>query len=231
MNDSFLEFITTGKYLPAVGVALIAIVSLARAGLATRWPWFAGQIGGYVLGYGAAAALYVGAALRDGAGLSLGLFGAALAAGWAAAGGFEHFRDVLTSLRKVPPAPPRAVVVSMAMLISLVVGCSSCKTIADSKPGSAIIDCTVANMAQLDALKKDLAVLLQGTPDWSAILQHAKGAGVTIGGCVLAELVQSYLGGRKAVTSDESWSARRALEEFRSEMAGGATFKTSAGNL
>ena len=43
-------------------------------------PGFAGKVGGYVLGFGSAAWLYVGEALRTGAGISVGLVTAALAA-------------------------------------------------------------------------------------------------------------------------------------------------------
>lgn len=98
-EPGFLEYLLDGRYLPAIGLALIAIVAAARAALASHWSWFGTKLGGYVLGFGSAALLYVGEALRTGAGLSIGLVAAALAAGWAASGGWEMLRDVAIGLR------------------------------------------------------------------------------------------------------------------------------------
>jgi hypothetical protein len=92
--------------------------------------------------------------------------------------------------------------------------------------GSAVIDCTVANQDQIQGLLAELTPLVTtGSVDWQAVYARAKGAGSTIGGCVLAQLVQSYLGNRSAPPSTEDgWTARETLERFRASEAGGATF-------
>jgi hypothetical protein len=98
---------------------------------------------------------------------------------------------------------------------------------------NAIIDCTTQNQDQIDSLLGEFKTLLSGKlPDWSAIYQRAKSAGKSIGGCALAELVQSYLGNKAAPPPiGDSWTANNTLERFRREEAGNATFHTSAGDL
>jgi hypothetical protein len=117
-------------------------------------------------------------------------------------------------------------------VLALLVGCSSCKDVATSRPGSAVIDCTIADASALGELAHAFAPLLAGErPDWSAISSLAKSAGAQIGGCALAELVQSYLTERRAVPLEAGHAARDALESFRASVAGGATFHTVGGDL
>jgi hypothetical protein len=98
---------------------------------------------------------------------------------------------------------------------------------------NAVIDCTVQNQSQITALIAEFKTLLVGQlPDWSAIYQRAKNAGKAIGGCALAELVQGYLGNRAAPPPmADSWNANNALERFRREEAGNATFHTAKGDM
>jgi len=98
---------------------------------------------------------------------------------------------------------------------------------------SAVVDCTVQNRDQITSLIAEFKTLLSGQmPDWAAIYQRAKNAGKAIGGCALAEIVQSYLGNRTAPPPQaDSWNAYNTLERFRREEAGNATFKTSAGDI
>lgn len=94
--------------------------------------------------------------------------------------------------------------------------------------GNSVVDCLGNNRPQIDAIIGELSPLLTtGHPDWAAVYQRAKMAGMSIGGCVLAELVQNYLGGTRAPEASEGWNAHEALEKFRREEAGGASFKTS----
>ncbi len=93
--------------------------------------------------------------------------------------------------------------------------------------GNAVIDCTQANQGEVLALLLELTPLVTpAATDWSVVYQRAKHAGSTIGGCVLAQLVQGYLGNRSAppATPADGWSAHDALERFRAAEAGGATF-------
>jgi hypothetical protein len=97
----------------------------------------------------------------------------------------------------------------------------------------AVVDCTLQNRDQITSLVAEFTTLLNGQmPDWSAIYQRAKNAGKAIGGCALAEVVQSYLGNRTAPPPQaDSWNAFNTLERFRREEAGNATFHTSKGDL
>jgi hypothetical protein len=98
---------------------------------------------------------------------------------------------------------------------------------------NAVIDCTAENQDQINALLAEVQPLINGqTPDWAAAYQRAKQAGRAIGGCVLAELVQDYLGNKAAPPPQaDSWSAFSALERFRREEAQNATFHTAKGDL
>jgi hypothetical protein len=98
---------------------------------------------------------------------------------------------------------------------------------------NAIVDCTLENQSQIAQLINEFKTLLSGQlPDWAAIYQRAKNAGKAIGGCALAELVQDYLGNRASPPPQaDSWNANNALERFRREEAGNATFHTAKGDL
>jgi len=125
-------------------------------------------------------------------------------------------------------------IVALALVFGLSVTQPSCP---GPGPGpvviGAVVDCTVQNRDQITSLIAEFQTLLHGQmPDWAAIYQRAKNAGKAIGGCALAEIVQSYLGNRTAPPPQaDSWNAYNALERFRREEAGNATFKTSAGDI
>jgi len=95
-----------------------------------------------------------------------------------------------------------------------------------------VIDCTLADSKQTAALLDELKPILSGNPiNWSAIEDKAINAGETIGGCVLAQLVQDALGGVKATQTNNSWAAKGALEDFRARYANGAIFHTQKADL
>lgn len=98
---------------------------------------------------------------------------------------------------------------------------------------NAIIDCTRENQDQINSLIGEFTTILHGQmPDWSVIYQRAKNAGKAIGGCALAQVVQNYLGNRAAPPPQaDSWNAFNALDRFRREEAGNATFRTAKGDL
>jgi len=104
------------------------------------------------------------------------------------------------------------------------------------KPGpaiNAVIDCTVDSKDQIASLLNEFRPLVSGqAPDWAAVYERAKDAGKTIGGCALAELVQEYLGNRGTPpTVTNGQTANKTFEDFRHQVAGDATFHTSAGDL
>lgn len=238
MNEDILPLMLSGKYLPAIGLVLIALVGAARAGLGSFWPWFKTKPGGYVLGYGSTVLLFVGAAFRDGSGFSLGLLGGALAMGWTASGGWETARDVVEAIRnRNTPALPKATAIAGAALVAFVVAsslvaCGPVKDAASTVPGSAIIDCTKTNLGELESAAKEIAPLLAGLdPKWDAAADKAKGFAVNVGGCVLFDLAQKYLSKRQAIDSADSREAYGAIEAYRADVAGGATFRTELGDL
>lgn len=230
---TLLQLIMTGKYMPAVGVGLIIATGLLRTLLSMQWAWFGTKLGGYALGFGSSFALYIGAAFKSGSGVSVGVLLAALGAAWAASGGWEKFRDILAGLKSKKMAVSASAASIVAIIGLTIAGCSSgCGSVGKHPVVSAIVDCGKEDQAKLEALALQLSPLVfGGKPNWSAVYDQAVSAGATIGGCVLADLVQTYLGGRMAVPADESWSARNALEKFRADVAGGATFRTAKGDL
>lgn len=109
------------------------------------------------------------------------------------------------------------------------IGCGSARN-----PGNTVIDCLAADRAKIDTLIADLAAKTRsdGSRDWSAIETDAISAGVTIGGCALAEFIESLLQPSQHVqASSEDAQARQTFEHFRSTQAGNATFKTRLGTL
>jgi hypothetical protein len=134
---------------------------------------------------------------------------------------------------KERPDPPQYSGIELMLVLVVAIAAIGCGPQGPGPViGQAVVDCTGDNRADIDALFLELSPLVvTGHPDWATVYQRAKHAGTAIGGCVLAELVQTYLGGRRAVATDDSWNAHMVLEEFRSNEAAGATFKTRFGDL
>lgn len=116
-----------------------------------------------------------------------------------------------------------------ALTLAVCAGCTPVRNV-----GNAVIDCLAADRAGIDAVLAGLGTRTRpdGTRDWSAIEADALAAGVVIGGCALAELVESILppASHAAASSDDA-AARQTFEHFRSTRAGNATFKTRLGTL
>jgi hypothetical protein len=87
---------------------------------------------------------------------------------------------------------------------------------------STIIDCAQQEQGQLASLGARLLPLISGgSPDWASVSTQAERAGVAIGGCVLADLVNQWLSRPRAI--DQSHVAWDTLEHFRAAH-GGVTF-------
>lgn len=132
-------FIRTGHGTAAAGVALLMVAWGLRSGLGAQWAFWKKPIGGYLLGFGLPAILYLGTALESNNPFTLTLLGNALAAGWVAAGQWEHLRDVLTALRggstpsssssstpAAPPAPPPPPSIVKRLAFALAIASSAC---------------------------------------------------------------------------------------------------------
>jgi len=122
---------------------------------------------------------------------------------------------------------------SLAFLLAFA---SSCKKCSDGPvvPVAAIIDCLQQDQGKLGSLAAELLPLITGSsPDWATFYQKAKDAGVSIGGCVAAELINKYLApppGNAAPSPEAGKVARDTMEKLRTDF-GGAKFKTAQGQL
>lgn len=98
----------------------------------------------------------------------------------------------------------------------------SCSTLKADAPGD-VVDCTGSNLSAL-------AALLKGQSE-DAILSAAESAGLQIGGCIIAELINQWEAGHKVgVTATVIAGDPHALmDRFRAKVAPGKTFKTAAG--
>lgn len=116
-----------------------------------------------------------------------------------------------------------------ASLLSAAPGCGPTKT-----AGGIVIDCIAADHAKIDTVITDLGTKKRsdGTRDWDAIEADAIANGLAIGGCALAEFIQTYLTPSPGVKAPaDGLQARQTLEHYRTTQANGATFKTAQGAL
>lgn len=115
------------------------------------------------------------------------------------------------------------------VLVCMLLGLSACP---GPNPipvvGGSVINCLGENRTQVDLLITEIKNLfVGGKPQWSLVYERAKKAGKDVGGCVISELVQYYLGGFAGpMDNGDAWAAHEALEKFRAEEAGGASFQT-----
>ncbi len=98
----------------------------------------------------------------------------------------------------------------------------------------AVIDCLSQDKTRIDAVTAELQPLLAlESPNWEMFEAKAKAAGINIGGCVAAELINRYLApapGNAAPAPEAGEAARATMERLRASF-GGATFKTAQGTL
>lgn len=114
---------------------------------------------------------------------------------------------------------------------------SSCKKCSETPVGPAVhvvIDCLQQDQGKIGSLASELLPLLQGdSPDWATFEQKAEAAGINIGGCVAAELIQRYLApppGNAAPAPQNGVDGRATMDRIRAKF-NGATFKTDQGEL
>ncbi|UOF82312.1 hypothetical protein [Caudoviricetes sp.] len=84
---------------------------------------------------------------------------------------------------------------------------------------SKIIECATQDQAALIGMAARLEPLLYGdSPDWQALQREAEVAGVAIGGCVLADLLNQWLARPRAL--EDSHGAWDTLESVRKYFGG-----------
>lgn len=222
----FFSFIKDGAHLPAVGAGLMLLVwglrSLHQKLPAPVGPFFKTKLGGYVLGFGTALNVYLGSALIAGQPWTLGLLMQAIGTGFAASGSWEGFMDVLKKAPKVS---------STVMLALIVVSASACgprtkREISAIK--SDVLDCTVGELAGLEGLVPTILPALGETPDWKVVAAQLEPAGVNVGTCVLAALIDRYKANHKLAAAFGAGAAEDALTDMKVK-GGYKTVKTSAG--
>lgn len=239
--QTFFEFLQSGKYLPAVGIALIALVSVARASLGVVWPWFKTRAGGYALGFGSAFTLYIAAALRDGHPMTFGVIAAALGAGWAASGGFEMIRDLMAKTPNVRPA----VVAAAALAFVATSGCAAAHG-PGKRLAASFVDCMAPDVVPViaeyaPAMKEAIAGAITNTGkfDREKLRATASSLKTAAGQCVFAaafdELVRTVAKALDPAAPQSSpldvdlADARATFDEVRTEHFGGATFRLETG--
>ena len=120
-----------------------------------------------------------------------------------------------------------AVLALTGLVVTAALGTAGCSGVKAAE--TAVIDCTKASQPAIESLILEFRTLLQGdAPNWSAVESRAIAAGETIGGCALAELIA---GMAKPAIARSVDPGRATLEDFRSRVAGGATFHTATGDL
>lgn len=93
------ENVQSGQWLLAFGAGLMLAVFLVRTLFGGKISWFKTKIGGYALTFGLSLAAAVGTAITSGQTMSYSLVLTALGISWAAAGGWESFKDLLAYLK------------------------------------------------------------------------------------------------------------------------------------
>lgn len=118
-------------------------------------------------------------------------------------------------------------------LLAVTSSCTGCKPYV-GPVAHIVVDCLAQDQGKLEALAMELLpLLLGGSPDWTTFKDKAIGAGVDVGGCVAADLIQKYLApppGNAAPSPENGQAARVAMDEIRAQF-NGASFKTQAGTL
>lgn len=238
MDTTLIDLILDGKYLPAVGAALVLIVGLLRYTLTKLTStWFSTKFGGYVLAYGAAFALYLGTAWQAGEPADAHIIFAALVAAITSSGLLDHWRDILSVAKKTPPAVGGAV---SALLIILGTACTACPGTAPTGGSvtNAVVDCAHGGIDvqdKIDGLIAEMAkFLVGGSPDWTHVEALAVIGGIQVGGCALAQVVDDWITKKSLHDGDavaQTRLARSTLEDYRTKHAGGASFRTAHGDL
>ena len=123
------------------------------------------------------------------------------------------------------------------LLALALVFATSCKDCGKGPVGPAvhvIVDCLQQDQGKIGSLAAELLPLITGAnPDWTTFYAKAKDAGINIGGCVAAELINKYLApppGNAAPSPENGQAARATMDKLRADF-NGATFKTSQGEL
>lgn len=127
-------------------------------------------------------------------------------------------------------------------LVVLAIAGSSCTPAQRTTAGHAVVDCTAANasaiggtLAAMRAKPEDGGCAAGTGTNWDCVQSKAIANGVVVGGCAFLELISAELSpvARVASATGEpppERAGRAAFESYRASIAGGATFRTMAGD-
>jgi hypothetical protein len=132
-----------------------------------------------------------------------------------------------------PPKPPIGPVAVLALVVLSLAGSQlACTAAQRAATGPALIDCTAANAPAIGAtaasMRKDCAPA--GTTSWACVEAHAGATLAAIGGCAFLEVLAGPAASAVAASSAPDPAGRAAFERYRTGRAGGATFRTAAGD-
>lgn len=159
--------------------------------------------------------LFASGVLGDG---SLGMRIAGLAATVLAALGYTVSRGMVKAAAAV-------------LLVGLAAPSSSACTPAQrAATPTALIDCTSANGQAIGETASSMRgeCATSGVTDWGCVTARAITAGLRIGGCAFLEILNARPVALMASAEPDPGLA--AFERYRSQHAGGATFRTAAGD-
>ena len=124
--------------------------------------------------------------------------------------------------------------IAVALIFVLATSCKDCGKGPVGPAVHVVVDCLQQDQGKLGELAQELLSLITGAnPDWATFYTKAHAAGINIGGCVAAELIQKYLApppGNAAPSPENGQAARATMDKLRADF-GGATFKTAQGEL
>jgi hypothetical protein len=210
-------FIKNGEHLPAVGAGVMLFVWLLRWGHtklpAPIGPFFKTKLGGYLLGFGTAANVYLGTALMANKGWTIGLLVQAVGVGFTAAGSWDAVKDLMKK-----DAGTKAVITTLTLAL-LVVSVTACRPIKQEggRIGGDVVDCTVGELVNLGGLIPTILPSLGEAPEWNVVAAQLEQAGGRVGTCVLAMLVDRWRSNAKLATPEGSVAADAALKAFKAK--------------
>jgi hypothetical protein len=197
--NGLLVLLLQAKYMPLVGAVLVLVVKLLRTGAGAILPWFSTKAGGYAISILTTFGLYIGGTMQGGGSVDYPLIATALVMTFAAAGGWEAFRDFVMALKGSSNAAKGAATAALVIAGALgtgsaISGCATAEKIRThaNAAGQAIVECATIEKARLTEFTLTLAivaandVIKTGKVDWDAMEAAAWGEATAVGQCAFA---------------------------------------------
>lgn len=238
---AIFDFVRSGRGRLAIGPLLVLIVWATRSKkLLGRFAFWKTTLGGYLLGFGSTALLYAGTTIAAGTAITFNMVCDAFVTAFAASGKWEALRDAINGMKaQVPPAIAKTALV-MLVGAGIVVGTGAiavgCAQVQKVPGGPVAISCLEKEgdallTGQAEKIKADCSA----APDVATCLEgKAESAGITVGGCILAQELSKILTAPQGVeggVKQDPTALRQALDKFHARVAHGVVYQTAAGPL